>query len=132
MRARAGDAASAGRRGGWRRTRCGATTTRRTFRKLEDVVALCHACHEVVHIGRTALLGREPQAQAHFMKVNGCTQSEYHAALGEANRLNAERSRHEWMTDLSRLAQLLGAPAGRAEKKEEKKSGNAAEEDDRE
>ena len=100
--------------------------------KLTGVIAICHACHEVVHIGRTALLGREPQAQAHFMKVNGCTQSEYHAALGEANRLNAERSRHEWMTDLSRLPQLLGAPAGRAEKKEEKKSGSAAEEDDRE
>ena len=102
----------------------------RHIQKLEDVVALCHACHEVVHIGRTALLGREPQAQAHFMKVNGCTQSEYHAALGEANRLNAERSRHEWMTDLSRLPQLLGAPAGRAEGTKTKSGGAAKEEGD--
>ena len=71
--------------------------------KLEDVIAVCPACHEVIHIGRTALLGREPQAQAHFMKVNGCTQSEYHAALGEANRIHAERSRHEWVTDITKL-----------------------------
>ena len=73
------------------------------IQKLEDVIAVCRACHEVIHIGRTALLGREPQAQAHFMKVNGCTQSEYHAALGEANRIHAERSRHEWVTDITKL-----------------------------
>ena len=78
----------------------------RHIQTLEDVIAVCPACHEVIHIGRTALLGREPQAQEHFMRVNGCTQSEYHAALGEANRRNAERSRHEWVTDLSRLPQL--------------------------
>lgn len=75
--------------------------------KLEDIVALCPACHEVVHIGRTSLLGNEPRAQAHFMKVNGCSQNNYHAALGEANRIHAERSRHEWVTDISRLKELL-------------------------
>ena len=41
------------------------------------------------------------------MKVNGCTQSEYHAALGEANRIHAERSRYEWVTDISKLKELL-------------------------
>ena len=77
------------------------------IQKLEDIVAVCPACHAVIHIGRTALLGREKQAQAHFMAVNGCTQSEYHAALGEANRIHAERSRHEWVTDISKLKDLL-------------------------
>ena len=77
------------------------------IQKLEDIVAVCPACHAVIHIGRTALLGREGQAQAHFMAVNGCTQSEYHAALGEANRIHAERSRHEWVTDISKLKDLL-------------------------
>ena len=75
--------------------------------KLKDVVALCPDCHAVVHIGRTALLGNEPRAQAHFCAVNGCSQSDYHAALGEANRIHAERSRHEWACDLSKLKQLL-------------------------
>lgn len=77
------------------------------IQKLEDVIAVCPACHAVIHIGRTSLLGKEPQAQEHFMKVNGCTQSEYHAALGEANRVHAERSRHEWLTDISKLKQLF-------------------------
>ena len=75
--------------------------------KLETVIAVCPACHEVIHIGRTSLLGNEGRAQAHFMQVNGCSQSEYHAALGEANRIHAERSRHEWVTDISALKTLL-------------------------
>ena len=79
----------------------------RGIQKLEDVVAICPACHAVIHIGRTALCGKEPLAQAHFCKVNGCTQSEYHAALGEANRQHAERSRYEWVTDISRLPDLF-------------------------
>lgn len=77
------------------------------IQKLEDVIAVCPACHEVIHIGRTSLMGREKEAQAHFMKVNGATQSEYHAALGQANREHAERSRHEWVTDISKLKTLL-------------------------
>ena len=74
---------------------------------LQNIIAVCPACHAVIHIGRTSMLGREPEAQAHFMKVNGCTQSEYHAALGEANRVHAERSRHEWLTRIDRLKDLL-------------------------
>lgn len=74
---------------------------------LRDIIAVCPACHEVIHIGRTSLLGREPQAQAHFMKVNGCSQSEYHAALGEANRIHAERSRYEWITVIDAIMHLL-------------------------
>ncbi len=77
------------------------------IQSLADIIAVCPACHEVIHIGRTSLLGREAEAQAHFMKVNGATQSEYHAALGEANRIHAERSRHEWLTDISKLKLFL-------------------------
>ena len=77
------------------------------IQKLEDIIAVCPACHEVIHIGRPSLLGTEPRAPEPFMRVPGCTQSEYHAALGEANRVHAERSRHEWVTDISKLKDLL-------------------------
>ena len=78
------------------------------IQSLQDIIAVCPACHAVIHIGRTALMGKEAEAQALFMKVNGCTHSDYHAALGEANRIHAERSRHEWITDISKLRELLG------------------------
>lgn len=82
------------------------------IQKLCGIIAVCPACHEVIHIGRTSLMGREKDAQAHFMAVNGCTQSEYHAALGEANRVHAERSRHEWVTDISFLQTFLTQSRG--------------------
>lgn len=71
--------------------------------KLSDVIAVCHACHGVIHIGRTTLMGGEKQACEHFMKVNGCTYAEYRAALGEANARHRERSAREWEVDISSL-----------------------------
>ena len=38
--------------------------------KLEEVVAICHDCHSVIHIGRTQLSGDEERAIKHFMKVS--------------------------------------------------------------
>lgn len=75
--------------------------------KLKNVVAVCRACHEVIHIGRTQLLGREREASEHFMKVNGCTYAEYRKALGEANEKHRERSRKEWKLDVSALPEFM-------------------------
>lgn len=72
--------------------------------KLCDVLALCHDCHSVIHIGRTQLVGDEDRAIAHFCKVNGCNYADYRRALGEANALNNERNKvGEWKLDLSYL-----------------------------
>lgn len=71
---------------------------------LEDVLALCHACHEVVHIGRTQLVGRGADAMEHFMRVNGCSQSDYHAELARVNTEYLKRNKiEEWTTDISWL-----------------------------
>ena len=75
--------------------------------KLKNVVAVCRACHEVIHIGRTQLSGREREASEHFMKVNGCTYAEYRKALGEANEKHRERSRKEWKLDVSALPEFM-------------------------
>ena len=76
--------------------------------KLTDILALCKPCHEVVHIGRTQLMGGEERAAKHFCKVNGCTYAEYRKALGEANekhrRLNLIP---EWKFDLTFLRQYV-------------------------
>lgn len=74
------------------------------LQKLEDVVALCHACHEVKHISRTQLMGRGMEAMEHFMKVNGVSQMEYHAALQQSNEEYLRRNKVEgWVTDISWL-----------------------------
>lgn len=98
---------------------CGAQVTRleaheqweyddeKGVQKLVNVVAVCRACHEVIHIGRTQLMGREREASEHFMKVNGCTYAEYRKALGEANEKHRERSRREWQPDVSELPKFM-------------------------
>lgn len=98
---------------------CGAPTARleaheqweyddeKGVQKLKNVVAVCRACHEVIHIGRTQLMGREREASEHFMKVNGCTYAEYRKALGEANEKHRERSRREWQLDVSKLNKFM-------------------------
>jgi len=74
------------------------------IQKLADVVAVCRSCHEVIHIGRTQLTGREDAACDHFMKVNGCTYADYRRALGEANEAHRRRNLvPEWKLDLSYL-----------------------------
>ena len=95
---------------------CGAFTTRleahevwsydeeKALQKLEDVVALCHACHEVKHISRTQLMGRGMDAMEHFQKVNQCSQMDFHIELQKANEEYFRRNRVEgWVTDISWL-----------------------------
>lgn len=72
--------------------------------KLVDVIAVCRNCHEVIHIGRTQLLGDEDKAIAHFNKVNGTKYADYINALGKANELHKERNKvYEWGLDISWL-----------------------------
>ena len=76
----------------------------KALQKLEDVVALCHSCHEVKHISRTQLMGRGVEAMEHYQRVNECSQMEFHAALAKANEEYLRRNRVEgWTTDISWL-----------------------------
>ncbi|MBD5631651.1 MAG: HNH endonuclease [Clostridia bacterium] len=76
--------------------------------KLKDVIAVCRDCHEVIHIGRTSLMGREKEASEHFMKVNGCNYAEYRKALGEANEAHRRRNLvPEWKLDLTYLSKFI-------------------------
>ena len=82
---------------------------KRAVQKLEDVLALCHNCHLVKHIGRTQLMGKEGEAMEHFMKVNACSQMDYHSALAKANEEYRARNKVEgWVTDVSWLKTRFG------------------------
>lgn len=74
------------------------------LQKLEDVVALCSACHAVKHVSRSYLMGKGKEVEAQFRKVNGVSQTEYHKALGEANEKYLRQNKIEgWTTDLTWL-----------------------------
>ena len=74
------------------------------LQKLEDVLALCHNCHQVKHISRTYLVGNGADAAEHFMLVNGCSQAEFHAALVKMNEEYSARNKIEgWVTDITWL-----------------------------
>lgn len=69
--------------------------------RLKDVIAVCPACHAVIHYGRTSLKGDARAAEDHFMKVNGCSYAEMRAALGRANADHARRNAvPEWSLDV--------------------------------
>ncbi len=72
--------------------------------KLEEVIAVCHSCHSVIHIGRTQLLGDEDKAIAHFQRVNKASYADYIKALKRANELHQLRNMvDEWSLDLGYL-----------------------------
>ena len=78
------------------------------IQKLEDVIAVCHACHSVIHIGRTQLLGFEDDAIKHFRKVNGCDYQGYIKALSNATAKSVELSTvGEWSLDLTWLSRFI-------------------------
>ncbi len=75
---------------------------KQALQKLVDVIAVCRNCHEVIHIGRTQLVGRGDDAMEHFMKVNHATQSEFHLELTKTNEEYKKRNLVEnWTTDIS-------------------------------
>ncbi|MBQ8291436.1 MAG: HNH endonuclease [Clostridia bacterium] len=103
------------RRAGYRCTVCGASgrmeaherwsyDEKLALQKLEDVTALCHSCHEVTHIARAQLVGRSAEAMEHFMRINQCSQMEFHAELARVNEEYLRRNKiEEWTTDISWL-----------------------------
>ena len=80
----------------------------KALQKLQTVVAVCRSCHEVIHIGRTQLMGRGAEAMEHFMKVNECSQMDFHLALGKANETHRRQNQIEWTTDISWIEKKFG------------------------
>ena len=81
------------------------------IQKLERVVAICHSCHSVIHIGRTQLLGDEDKAIAHFCKVNECNYSDYRRALRIANEKHRRLNEvSEWKLEVSVIAKFFEEP----------------------
>ena len=78
------------------------------LQKLEDVLGICHACHSVIHIGRTQVIGFEDDAIKHFKWVNKCDYQGYIQALGDATQKSVDLSTVDsWSLDLSWLERFI-------------------------
>jgi hypothetical protein len=71
--------------------------------RLVRMVALCPACHDVVHFGWATDGGRGPEALAHLRAVNGWTAKQARAHVQNAFAVWRARSKHRWSVDLMEL-----------------------------
>lgn len=78
----------------------------RHVQKLERMIALCPACHEVKHMGLAGVRGRQAQALRHLAKVNGWSMEDASLYVEACFEEWSRRSRHEWTLDLSYLEQF--------------------------
>ena len=75
----------------------------RHVQKLQGLIALCPACSDVKHYARACAQGREEDAKAHFLKVNGWSAGQMQGYVAEAKALWEKRSACEWTQDITWL-----------------------------
>jgi len=73
------------------------------IQKLVRLIALCPACHEVVHIGLAGVRGRTQQAISHMIKVNGITKQQAEQLIDQSWQLWQQRNTIEWVLDITIL-----------------------------
>jgi hypothetical protein len=77
---------------------------RQLVQRLERMVALCPACHQVKHLGHADITGHSAQARAHLADVNGWSRQQTDRYIAEAFASWQRRSRNEWQLDITALA----------------------------
>lgn len=73
------------------------------IQKLEKIVSLCPACHEVHHIGLAKVRGRFDIAIRHYMCVSNLNYNECMIKVKKAFAIWAKRNKQKWKLDLSEL-----------------------------
>jgi 5-methylcytosine-specific restriction endonuclease McrA len=77
---------------------------RQLVQRLERMIALCPACHQVKHLGHANTTAHGPQARAHLADVNGWSPQQTDRYIAEAFATWQRRSRNEWQLDITALA----------------------------
>lgn len=72
---------------------------------LIGLISLCPTCHQVKHIGRAIKIGKFYQCVKQLAQVNKWTREQIDAHIAEAFDEYKERSKYEWILDLSMLTQ---------------------------
>lgn len=72
---------------------------------LERMIALCPGCHQVKHMGYAQVSGKFEQAFNHFKKVNKLEKTVASKLISDAFVKWAERSKKNWIVDISHLSE---------------------------
>jgi len=75
---------------------------------LEGLVSLCPRCHQVKHIGRTTIIGKQAEAFKHLEKVNGWNHKEVVDYVAESFLKHRWRSNWDWTLDIKMLTEVYG------------------------
>lgn len=73
------------------------------IQRLDGLVALCPACHQVKHIGLAQLKGNYKEALRHLAKINKISLTVAQEYVNKSVELWRERSKYSWEIDLSWL-----------------------------
>ncbi len=74
------------------------------IQKLEKILALCPACHQVKHIGLAQIQGKLEKAIKHFMKINEVTRAAALTYIESQFKIWEERSKLKWTLDIAELS----------------------------
>jgi len=78
------------------------------IQKLEGLISLCPQCHQVKHIGRTTIIGKQPEAFKQLEDVNGWNHKEVVEYVAESFLLHRWRSNFDWTLDIGILTESYG------------------------
>lgn len=74
---------------------------------LDRMIALCPACHEVKHIGRTSAYGGLFRAVNHLKAVNEWTDGQTRDYVAKQTQIWENRSKHQWKLDIRILSKYV-------------------------
>jgi 5-methylcytosine-specific restriction endonuclease McrA len=77
---------------------------RRKIQKLIGLIALCPKCHIVKHFGRATATGNQGMAMKRLQEINNWSHKDAVTYLATSYEQQKERSRHQWMLDISLLS----------------------------
>jgi hypothetical protein len=91
------------------------------IQKLIGLIALCPLCHQVKHIGRSIMIGKQEQTLKHLESINKWDQNQALEYINEAFKKCDELSKLNWTIDVSILKKEPYNLKCRAIKKTKKK-----------
>ena len=75
---------------------------------LRGLISLCPRCHQVKHMGRTTVIGKQAVAFKHLEVVNGWNHKEVVDYVAESFLIHRYRSQFEWKLDVNVLHEEYG------------------------